>query len=390
MRSVDSRCSKPLRSAFTLVELLVVIAIIGILVALLLPAVQAAREAARRAQCQANLKNISLAVLNYESARKELPQGSTYLTDPTGNTGTNMDFVSTWAIDIMPYMENQPIYDSFDRKTPVRQPLTEAGATTAALRAKFNARGSDPGVFLCPSDQANAVKFQGPTGGNGLGENWGRGNYAANVGANGVANLNLNALSTPQPNIKHGRDPSWRGTMTGQFWPPTARGVMGPNAAVRLAQITDGTSKSMMLAEIRTGVDQTDPRGTWALGHVGGNMVGGHGSGGDSNGPNNCTLVGKADDLPSDKGIISFSCAGAADSLLAQCMTCNDDSFGFPQAAPRSSHAGGIFVAMCDGSVSYVADDIETSGQFGACCKAWDYLIMSADDGFKPAGNIRP
>ncbi len=69
---------QPRHAGFTLVELLVVIAIIGILVALLLPAIQAAREAARRAQCQANLHNAALAVLNYESANKIMPKGMTF------------------------------------------------------------------------------------------------------------------------------------------------------------------------------------------------------------------------------------------------------------------------------------------------------------------------
>src|SRR6478736_6293628 len=72
------------RTGFTLVELLVVIAIIGILVALLLPAIQAAREAARRAQCQSNIHNIALAVLNYESTNKIMPNGMSFDTGLAG------------------------------------------------------------------------------------------------------------------------------------------------------------------------------------------------------------------------------------------------------------------------------------------------------------------
>lgn len=88
------------RLAFTLVELLVVIAIIGILVALLLPAVQAAREAARRSQCQNNLKQIGLAISNYESARKSLPPGC-FLGEG-----------SAWSAFILPYLEEGNAFDS--------------------------------------------------------------------------------------------------------------------------------------------------------------------------------------------------------------------------------------------------------------------------------------
>ena len=87
------------RMAFTLVELLVVIAIIGILVALLLPAIQAAREAARRSQCQNNLKQIGLAMTNYESATKTLPPGC-FLGEG-----------SAWSAFILPYLEEGAAFD---------------------------------------------------------------------------------------------------------------------------------------------------------------------------------------------------------------------------------------------------------------------------------------
>jgi len=117
-------------AAFTLVELLVVIAIIGILIALLLPAVQAAREAARRTQCVNNLKQVGLALHNYEGSHKGLPYGSDY----------TQGGKSTWAMMLLPYIERQAHYDKIDR--------------TVGLNHANNAQTVKmvvPG-YLCPSD----------------------------------------------------------------------------------------------------------------------------------------------------------------------------------------------------------------------------------------------
>src|SRR3954471_2812364 len=97
-----ARClRRPGRNGFTLVELLVVIAIIGILVALLLPAIQAAREAARRAQCESNIHNAAIAVLNYESAKKILPNAMTVNPSFPGGLNTLNSYGPNWIIDIL-------------------------------------------------------------------------------------------------------------------------------------------------------------------------------------------------------------------------------------------------------------------------------------------------
>ena len=95
---------------FTLVELLVVIAIIGVLVALLLPAVQAAREAARRSSCSNNLKQVGLAMHNYNDTFQILPKPGFHNRDIIVNASSSSSSQS-WAVAILPYLEQQAIYD---------------------------------------------------------------------------------------------------------------------------------------------------------------------------------------------------------------------------------------------------------------------------------------
>lgn len=154
------RCHRTKSSGFTLVELLVVIAIIGILVALLLPAIQAAREAARRTQCTNNMKQIGLAMLNYESSKKHLPlaytpnftgqigYGSCPGTNKPGNpsNGLKAHFVLTF---ILPYMEQQPLYDRID----LNQHWDSSTLSTTKNTKNVEVVKIDLPDLLCPSTE---------------------------------------------------------------------------------------------------------------------------------------------------------------------------------------------------------------------------------------------
>jgi len=191
------------RRAFTLVELLVVIAIIGVLVALLLPAVQMAREAARRAQCSNHLRQMALAVHNYESVVGTLP-ASTIVNLNTTATSNNL----AWGIHgrILPFIEQGSLYDKVD----ISQPW-DFQAAIDGLRIS---------VYSCPSDPG-ARRIRDPGGGRAK-------LYATTYG------FNMGTCSVFNPQTRVGSD-----------------GAFYPNSHLRQAEFTDGTSNTLMIAEVK-------------------------------------------------------------------------------------------------------------------------------------------
>jgi prepilin-type N-terminal cleavage/methylation domain-containing protein/prepilin-type processing-associated H-X9-DG protein len=128
------------RRGFTLIELLVVIAIIGVLIALLLPAVQAAREAARRAQCVNNLKQMALALHNFESSHGAFPRSGEHpvvFTD--GNTYKTQDYQSAFTL-MLQFMEQSNVFNAYNLEMRHNQP------------ENFTASAASVNTFLCPTN----------------------------------------------------------------------------------------------------------------------------------------------------------------------------------------------------------------------------------------------
>lgn len=325
------------RRAFTLVELLVVIAVIGILVALLLPAVQAAREASRRASCLNKVRQIAIAVHNFESAKKHFPTAVHMpdIVNPTGNDGI------AFYIQILSFIEQSTIADLYDPNIQPRKQLAKCFSKP------------EP-TMQCPSDEPVQVPYaQGftpvdPATGLGTGDT--AQDYKGNYGINwGTGKFDLTVLIW---DFEAGAN---RAAKPGPFEDTETVVNKQIDKRIRMKQITDGTTHTLMLLEMRqapTGGppdSEIDRRARLWIPVSGTFQI--------------STLLLPNSSRCDTSNIIDATRGCGPDTafcLEVDGMPCNRGA-AVPNytMASRSRHPGGVCVALCDASCRYVSNDVE-------------------------------
>lgn len=299
-----------LRGGFTLIELLVVIAIIAVLIALLLPAVQQAREAARRAQCKNNLKQIGLALHNYHDVHLAFPPG--FIRDAIANSeGWG------WHAFLLPQLEQSSRSDLLDlSQYRLRDVLSGVNPGLSSPQQRRDALQSALSVYICPSDTNDGIAHQNRHFGGGIGT------AAGGLGQfrPGLTNYVGNWGTRPAAQLTSGHDPY---------------GVLYYNSRVRIADITDGTSNTIVAGERESRVGRA---GTW----IGVRNPNGSGSRGIYVGLAHSTAAINASDPPffwSDDN-------GAGEGY-------------------SSEHTGGAQFLFADGSVRFISENVHQN-QIGA------------------------
>ncbi len=322
------------RRGFTLVELLVVIAIIGILVGLLLPAVQAAREAARRMQCSNNMKQMGLAVLNYESTYKKLPPAALKRANASNPWHTASAFVR-----ILQFLEQGNLYQQaavYGFGDDTNYWLGSNTTNTNAIRPIF-AQARFP-VYRCPSSAHPETVRIAVTGQPAFDLQWP--SYVLIAGSNAHRSTDHFARQSHH----------------------SGGGIFPGSVAHPIGAITDGTSNTFAISEqsgfvrnfdgskisdLRTAASITgsfpmgskNPRipngdNTWS-------STGAHGTAGNGSMDLRCYCVTTVREAPNAKGANPWSAREQCNTVL------------------NSEHTGGVMCVLCDGSVHFISDSVD-------------------------------
>ncbi|WZO96844.1 DUF1559 domain-containing protein [Isosphaeraceae bacterium EP7] len=322
------RCARP--RAFTLIELLVVISIIAVLIALLLPAVQSAREAARRIQCVNNLKQLGLALHNYNDVNGSLPPGRIWAPNPSKAFPVFFSGAqnTTWFVLMLPQFEQQSLANAFNFSLGTEGIPGPGLSVALGWFANSTVMSTKVGVFQCPSDRSNLFQINPSYQGGVLsGFKLTKGNYAASWG-----------------NTNWGAGMGGNSTLMAAYR-PAAFG----HTSVTLAKVTDGTSNTVFLGEVLQGAEN-DVRGAmWS-------SVSGGSSFMTRYTPNSLkdyfSLTNGGDALPNAPGLFCVS----EPVMQLPCTAGVSDSDSFTGA--RSRHPGVINTVMGDGSVRTVKNTV--------------------------------
>jgi prepilin-type N-terminal cleavage/methylation domain-containing protein/prepilin-type processing-associated H-X9-DG protein len=339
------------KRAFTIVELLVVVAIIGTLVGLLLPAVQASRESARRMSCQNNLKQWSLAALAFHDARKAFPYARKFdgfsesiPDDPISWPHWQQNYTYGWYVNLLSYVEQQTTQRLFWNLTLKG---SEGGTNWGGSGWPSGGSGNDPRlvkartilipISRCPTSSGTAIDEDTPDA------VWvrSRGNY---VGCVGSGNIYAEPL---------GSDRAGGGIFMvrkNQNFDEPSRKPYQEN----LAGILDGTSKTLLFSEVLNGSNPTGYNGNP------GDILSSSMSGSlfTTFTTPNAQVPDRVWFCPWDTGHVHWATGAGDRSYTAPCQgSVYEDTT--THAAARSQHAGGVNVAMCDGSVTFISDGVD-------------------------------